>query len=747
MRQEGRNVLIAHNISSRRRWDSAIAILLLLLAAWLFWRSPLTIPPGMEMDELIEIQIAEQILDGDLRPFYQAGQGREGLYHYWLAGWLTVVGRNVFSLRMASTTLTLLGITAGYTLARRLFGRTVGLLSLAIGMTSFWILFAARSGLRSTALPVLAALVGYLFWRGLFPVGRGAESFRPMFRISADSGPKPTVSSHQFTCSEHGPSARNPLLPHRGEEKSGGRPKDSTWLWWGLAGLCLGLTFYAYTAARVLPGVFILFILYLAIFHRARLMGRWRGLLVWAAVATLVIAPFLLYLQAHPEVDEFDFMDFNRPLAALQTGDPEPALQTTIATLGMFALRGDPLIFDNAPGRPIFEPLMGALFFVGILIAVWRFRQPAYAFIVIWLLVGLIPGMLSQPAPNFYRTVGAQVVAFVFPALALTEIGRFARSRLSGIAALAAPAVGLILVLGVHLLSTWWAYFIDWPQVEGIRFFWQSGLSETARALEGAPDDSPVAICTELTYEYDPWWRPAWQSMDYLLNRDDLALRYYNCRNTLVLPAESSTRYVFLDTGDPADLLPPEFEGGWLDEAEPIAGIFPPGEGVALRVNHPPVELLPDMSSVVDVVWVSPEVGGGLAVLPVYFGHNTELALIGYERSPENPRPGESIRLVTAWEVIQTPEPRLALFTHLLADPETVIAQQDSLPLTSHSLRPGDRFLALHDQIYVPTDAPPGEYLLAIGIYSGDTMQRLPLYHAGRAYGDRLFLQPVEVAP
>lgn len=689
-----------------RRWDVPIAVLLLLMASWLFWRAPLAAPPGMEMDELIETQIAGQILDGDFRPFYEAGQGREGLYHYWLAGWLTLTGRNVFTLRMASTTLTLLGLAAGYALIRRLFGRPVALVSLAIGMTSFWALFAARSGLRSTALPLPAALAAYLFWRGVFP---------------AEAGFVPTAGGHK------------------------GRPYD--WLFFGLAGLCLGLTFYAYTAARVLPAVFILFILYLAVFHRQRLMGRWRWLLVWAVVAVLVIAPFLLYLQAHPEADAFDFLDFNRPLAALQTGDPEPAFQTSVATLGMFAFRGDPLIFDNVPGRPVFDPLLGALFFVGAIIAVWRIRQPAYAFIMIWLVVSLLPGMLSQPAPNFYRTVGAQVVAFIFPALALVETGRFIRRRRSGGIASVSLAAGLALVLTVHLVGTWRSYFIDWPNVEGIRFFWQSGLSEAAGHLESVPDDSPAVICTELTYEYDPWWRPAWQSMDYLLTREDLAPRYATCRSTFILPADFPARYFFLDTGNPADVLPPEFQGDWLALVEPILDVFPPDEGAALRATNPPDDLVPDLRSIVGVAWVGPEVGGGRAVLPVHFGHNVELALLGYARTPENPRPGEPIRLVTAWEVGQTPEPRLVLFTHLLADPETVVAQQDSLPLTSHSLQPGDRFLVLHDQIIIPADAPPGEYSLAIGAYSGDTMQRLPLYHVGRAYGDRLFLQPVEVVP
>ncbi len=73
------------------------------------------------------------------------------------------------------------------------------------------------------------------------------------------------------------------------------------------------------------------------------------------------------------------------------------------------------------------------------------------------------------------------------------------------------------------------------------------------------------------------------------------------------------------------------------------------------------------------------------------------------------------------------------------------MAQQDGLPLTSHSLRPGDRFLVLHDQVQLPAELPAGTYLLSIGLYRSDTMERLPLHEGARPRGDRLFLEPVVV--
>ncbi len=674
------------------------ATALLLLAAYLRYRVPLAVPPGLGMDELIALQISEQVLDGDLQLFYEAGQGREPIFNYWLAPWLPLMGRRVFTLRVASSALSLLGLAAVAVLARRLFDPGVALASLAGGAASFWTLFAARAGARSVAMIPFAALSGYLFWCGLASPAQSRR--RSLFMIGA--------------------------------------------------GLCLGLTFYTFTAARVLPAVFALFLLYLWVFHRPRLTGLGRPLLLGAIVVLLVALPLFCYLRTHPQADQFDFREFNRPLAALMSGDPKPALQTSLATLGGFAFRGDPLIFDNVPGRPVFEPLTAFLFLSGVAVALARWRQPAYAFILIWLLVSLIPGMLSQPAPNFYRIVGAQVVAFAFPGLAIVEGVRWLRRQYwiknqsstgssRPVRTDAALVAILALILLVHLAGAWRAYFDTWPVVEGVSFFWQSGLAEAARYLDDAPDHSPVALCTVLTYEHDPWWRPAWQSMVYLLRRTDLDIRYYDCRATLVLPAGQAVRYLFPETSEPLSLIPAELQGEWLAEAAPIPDFLPAGLGAALELDDSPQTLEPNSG----LAWWPPEAGGDPAPLPVRFGDS--LALLGYRRVA-SPGPGQPLRLVTAWEVLATPPPRLVLFSHLLADPQTLAAQQDSLPLTSHSLRPGDRFLVLHDQIAIPSDSSAEQYLFSIGLYDSDTMARLPLYDGDRQRGDRLFLEAVSVA-
>jgi hypothetical protein len=438
--------------------------------------------------------------------------------------------------------------------------------------------------------------------------------------------------------------------------------------------------------------------------------------------------------------------------------------------------------------------------------------------VLIWLVVGLVPGMLSQPAPNYYRTALAQVVAFIFPALAVVEGGWFAVRHLSRRPASSdagrgasedapssqkedaglrtpgdqspgyqttpgepgwksgasedAPSsqkedpglrtpgdqspgyqttpgepgwkkwrvvfVSVVagVLLGLHLAGSWQGYFVEWPQVEGVRFFWQSNLAEVARYLDREEVES-AAICTVLTYEHDPWWRPAWRSMPYLLQEDEAAVRFYDCRTALVQPAELPAAYFFPDLPEPAEVMPAEFRGEWWNGARRLGGVFSRPEGVAVAVEEMGLPLPPLATA---AAW-GPEVGGGTAGLPVRFGES--LALVGYRLDPERPQPGSPIRLLTAWEVLATPPPRLALFTHVLSDPQTVVAQQDGLALTSHRLRPGDRFWVVHDQVVLPAgEVPAGGYLVAIGLYSTDMLGRLPIVdEVGVARGDRLFLR------
>ena len=95
------------------------------------------------------------------------------------------------------------------------------------------------------------------------------------------------------------------------------------------------------------------------------------------------------------------------------------------------------------------------------------------------------------------------------------------------------------------------------------------------------------------------------------------------------------------------------------------------------------------------------------------FGDNLEF--MGYELSTATAQPGETVTLVTAWRLRQ-PLPGAALFAHVIA-PDALIAQADGLGAPGEGWAAGDVLLQLHT-LTLPADAAPGNYPLAVGVYT-----------------------------
>jgi hypothetical protein len=98
---------------------------------------------------------------------------------------------------------------------------------------------------------------------------------------------------------------------------------------------------------------------------------------------------------------------------------------------------------------------------------------------------------------------------------------------------------------------------------------------------------------------------------------------------------------------------------------------------------------------------------------PAAFGESIEL--LGYGLSSPTARPGETVTLLTAWRLGQ-PLPGAALFAHLIG-PDALVAQADSLGAPGESWTVGDVLLQLHT-LTLPADAAPGDYPLAVGVYT-----------------------------
>jgi hypothetical protein len=82
------------------------------------------------------------------------------------------------------------------------------------------------------------------------------------------------------------------------------------------------------------------------------------------------------------------------------------------------------------------------------------------------------------------------------------------------------------------------------------------------------------------------------------------------------------------------------------------------------------------------------------------------------------------VTLVTAWRLRQ-PLPGAALFAHVIG-PDALIAQADGLGAPGEGWMAGDVLLQLHT-LTLPADAVPGNYPLAVGVYTRPDGARLRL--------------------
>jgi hypothetical protein len=135
--------------------------------------------------------------------------------------------------------------------------------------------------------------------------------------------------------------------------------------------------------------------------------------------------------------------------------------------------------------------------------------------------------------------------------------------------------------------------------------------------------------------------------------------------------------------------------------------------------------------------------------LEVMVGENVKLA--GFDLEDEEIRAGGILWLTLYWQAMGEMETSYTVFTHLLDASNQIRAQKDSIPgggsLPTTGWIEGEVITDRYDLV-VDTDAPPGEYVLEIGMYDAVTGDRLPIYDSkGESLGDRVLLHTISVLP
>jgi hypothetical protein len=126
-----------------------------------------------------------------------------------------------------------------------------------------------------------------------------------------------------------------------------------------------------------------------------------------------------------------------------------------------------------------------------------------------------------------------------------------------------------------------------------------------------------------------------------------------------------------------------------------------------------------------------------------------QVRFLGYDLDAISARPDDTLHLTLYWQALTEMDESYTVFTHLLDKDNLIWGQRDNLPAggtlpTSCWLK--DEIIVDEYDIPVQPDASPGQYVIAIGMYQLETMQRLPVIdQEGQIVGDRVLLEELTI--
>lgn len=346
------------------------------------------IPPGLLFDEGAHGVDALQVISGKHTIFFADNSGREALIVYAVALAHTLLGTSILAIRLPAA-----------------------LASAGAVLTLFYagFVFFCIEERTKTFRP----------WRGVFIGGVGATLF--------------AVSLNHLVIGRLAFRANLFILL---------LPLCLGLLWQGwhqdskfkiiLSGLCAGILQYTYTPARLHPLLLLLFGLTLLISPAGNTLRRsreaWQKSVPFVLAFALVVSPLLIYFvsdtdHAIARISHLSILSLESPLSML--------LRNTWDHMLVYGFRGDPKWAHTYAGLPMLNPWETLFFWVGIALALWRWRTHITTrFLTIWIGVMLVPAVLAYDVPrNTLRMIGAAPAVYLLIGFAVWECFQLVKKR------------------------------------------------------------------------------------------------------------------------------------------------------------------------------------------------------------------------------------------------------------------------------------------------------------------------------
>ena len=620
----------------------ALTVAVLLLAAALrIWQLD-SLPPGLYYDEAGHLLSAQSIgRDGHLPAYFTWGQGNEPLLAYLTAINLAILGPVSWAGRLVTAWAGLLSIASTVRAGRELFPRrAVGVVAGLVVATLFWHVNLSRYGIQPMLAGWLAPASVAALWAAL---------------------------------------------------RTGRRR------YYALLGVCLGLGLLGYVAFRVFLLVPALVLTVAWISKAPARRSIFIGGSMAAGVSLAIFSPLLVFFVRNPQwfVSRFqattiETFGSDNVFAALVSN-------TGRVVWGLFG-KGASDQRQDIPGRPALDLLQSAFFALGAIVSWRRWRRPE-ALLAAWLVVGLLPSILTQGAPSFLHMVMAAPAVALLIALGATALAHQRRMRRMG---LAISVVGLAGSAAINVQAYFWQFAHD----PSTYLAYDGGIQWMAQQLHAAPAN---ALLYETPVDRD------WLTLEYTLGpQGNARFNAFNGRECFVVPAASTTpiEYAVVVSEDTRSV--PEIKRVFPDsvrtsalaiDGTPYAAVY------AVPAGTRPV-LAPNQTRQVEY--------GGL------------LELLGDSLPAAPAAAGNQISVDLFWQLDRATPADLRRFVHVIgpkqANGSTIYAQTDSDPCDNAyptwQWKPG-QIMIEHVNIGLPTNVPTGVYQIFTGWYDANGQQRL----------------------
>ncbi len=657
-------------------------------------------------------------VDRGVLPYYiRELYGTEPLSVYGISAMIPLVGINQTTARLATALWNVMGI---------------GLLYAA----AYWLLADAPRRVRVRA-GLLSALAAAISLHAIF-----------ISRLGLPAPYIPTVVALLIACT------------------AWARTKGGWWRW-VLAGVALALTQYIYIAARVIPLAVIVWFLHDALFDQAGFKTRWRGWVIMAVVAVILVSPNLYTYLTLPRAF-FGRAEAATPFsgALIWTFDNSryggPFVMVWNKLVHNFEAVG--IVWNSGPyTTELAQPILTPLFFIGFLLTlVILVRQPrrmAAAWLWPAMPLVLLPDLLTSASsqPHAMRQIDVLTFVFLLSGIGLAYGWEWLSSYLSKShsptpspmlwreGAIPKLLIGLaVILIIVPSASDMYRYFgVRVPEVYGdpkTSWFNDQASLDISRRIVAQPNQAYLIPYTE-------WERStiSWMTADVFRERRSAiaAVGVLHAEGILHVD-DPPDRLTILRAGDPKRV---RWDGTtaqvddrlWVLLDKGRTWLLPPltdeqTEAVRQAQASAGAEELHDKSDLtIGFFYHVPTPAGLFAPQRVIFpqvdtSFGDELHLDGYTVPNVDLVPGQPFFVTLYWSTLKQPSEDYEIFVQLWNDAGQAVAQWQNVPFGAMyrtRIWRDDEILATHHWLQLPDDAPVGRYRLVAGVYRGLKAQRV----------------------